>query len=151
MIYLSAEQLVALHAAAMAYGGGEAGASHRGDPLGAAEAVVQAVKNSYYATAYELGAAYAVYIVRGHVFLDGNKRTAALSLATFLRLNGAPLVASNAVLVRLMIDLAKRARGVAPTEDVVRWLAARAAAPTSGRAASATAARRARPRKRPRA
>src|SRR3990167_3607639 len=52
------------------------------------EAATRAVENSYYEDPYDLAAAYAVYIVQGHVFLDGNKRSAAFAACEFLRANG---------------------------------------------------------------
>jgi hypothetical protein len=55
--------------------GGQPGGGHRGAENEGAEAAVQAVKNSYYDKLEDLAAAYAVYIVQGHVFMDGNKRT----------------------------------------------------------------------------
>ena len=37
---------------------------------------------------YEMAAAYLVHIVRNHPFIDGNKRTGAVSSVVFLMLNG---------------------------------------------------------------
>ena len=36
----------------------------------------------------EIAAAYAFGIAKAHAFIDGNKRTAFVTAATFLRLNG---------------------------------------------------------------
>jgi hypothetical protein len=58
------------------YGGHPAGGA-RGASFEGIDAVVQAVKNSYYESLHELAAAYAVYIIQGHVFADGNKPTGA--------------------------------------------------------------------------
>jgi death-on-curing family protein len=87
------------------------------------EAAVQAVKNSYYETAAELAAAYAVYIVQGHVFLDGNKRTAAAML-TFLEANGSPVRLRAERVAALMIEVQRRAEAGDDPGALVRWLAA---------------------------
>jgi death on curing protein len=50
-----------------------------------------------------LAAAYAFGIIRNHPFVDGNKRTAFLTAALFLELNGFRFVASEAdVIVRTL-------------------------------------------------
>jgi prophage maintenance system killer protein len=51
------------------------------------DAAVQVVKNSYYQTVEELAAAYEVYLVQGHLFLDGNRRAGAAAMLTFLEAN----------------------------------------------------------------
>ena len=56
-----------------------------------------------------LAAAYAFGIVRNHPFVDGNKRTGFVVAATFLRLNGFDLTASNADVVSAMLALASGA------------------------------------------
>lgn len=54
----------------------------------------------------ELAASYAFGIARNHPFVDGNKRTAAVVSETFLALNGATLMASDAELVVAFVSLA---------------------------------------------
>ena len=82
--FLSAEQVVAVHDAVLAETGGLPGGGPRGSSYEGVDAAVQAVKNSYYDTVEELAAVYAVYVVQGHVFADGNKRTGAAAMLTFL-------------------------------------------------------------------
>ena len=82
--FLSAEQVVAVHDTLLTRYGGRMGGGPRGQAYEGVDAAVQAVKNSYYETVEELAAAYAVYIVQGHVFADGNKRTGAAAMLTFL-------------------------------------------------------------------
>jgi death-on-curing protein len=53
-----------------------------------------------------LAAAYAVGIAKNHAFIDGNKRTAFQVMYTFLGLNGLRIVASEAAVVNLMVDVA---------------------------------------------
>jgi death-on-curing protein len=106
--FLTAEQVVAMHEALLEQFGGLAGGGPRGESYEGAEAAVQAVKNSYYETVEELAAAYAVYLVQGHVFLDGNKRAGAAAMLTFLEANGVSVKIPPEELASMMIDLQKR-------------------------------------------
>lgn len=123
MRYLSADQIVAMHEVLLATWGGAAGGGHRGNAYEGAEAAVQAVRNSYYTRIEELAAAYAIYVVQGHVFMDGNKRTAAAALATFCTGNGKKLRISQDRLFRAMIELQVRSEGGEATDRLVNWLA----------------------------
>ena len=53
-----------------------------------------------------LAAAYAFGIARNHPFVDGNKRTALLSIYTFLGLNGFVLTAAEPEAVVMILELA---------------------------------------------
>ena len=55
---------------------------------------------------YELAAAYAFAIARGHVFLDGNKRTAHAVAAVFLLNNGIEHAAAEEEVVAAMVGVA---------------------------------------------
>ena len=89
--FLTADQVIAMHDALLERFGGLAGGGPRGESFEGVDAAVQAVKNSYYETIEELAAAYAVYLVQGNVFLDGNKRAGAAAMLTFLQANGASI------------------------------------------------------------
>lgn len=121
MKYLSAEDVVEMHAVLLERYGGEEGGGHRGAEDEGAEAAVQAVRNSYYETIEELAAAYAVYIVQGHVFMDGNKRTGHAAMCTFLEHNGSELSLPDAV--KAMLDLQTRAERGERTDTLIRWIA----------------------------
>ena len=121
--FLSAEQVITLHDAVLGETGGLAGSGHRGPRYEGVDAAVQAVKNSYYDTVEELAAAYAVYIVQGHVFADGNKRTGAAALLTFLYANGRRTALRNDRIATLMIELQRRAESGEDTARLVRWIA----------------------------
>ena len=71
------------------------------------------------ASLVELGAAYAVGIVRNHAFVDGNKRTAFLAMYTFLVRNGLEVIASEAEVATAMLELAG---GSLDEPSFVRWL-----------------------------
>ena len=67
----------------------------------------------------ELGAAYAVGVVRNQAFVDGNKRTAFLAMYTFLIRNGLEMIAREAEVATAMLELA---RGSLDESSFVRWL-----------------------------
>jgi prophage maintenance system killer protein len=79
--FLTAKQIAHMHDVLLRQYGGEEGGGHRGANNEGVDAAVQAVKNSYYETPQELAAAYAVYIIQGHVFMDGNKRAGRAAMA----------------------------------------------------------------------
>lgn len=66
-----------------------------------------------------LAAAYAFGIARNHPFVDGNKRTALLSIVTFLGLNGIAFVADNAEAVVIIQGLAA---GEIDKSGLTRWI-----------------------------
>jgi death-on-curing protein len=120
--FLSSDQVVAMHAELLERWGGAEGGGHRGVDHQGVEAAVQAVKNSYYESREELAAAYAVYIVQGHVFLDGNKRTGAAAMLTFLLANGGRTRRSSNEVARAMLELQARAKAGERTDQLVSWL-----------------------------
>ncbi len=117
--FLTAEQVVAMHEALLDRFGGLAGGGPRGESYEGVEAAVQAVKNSYYETVEQLAAAYAVYVVQGHVFLDGNKRAGAAAMLTFLEANGVSVRIPPDELASMMIDLQIRSEA---GEDAARLI-----------------------------
>ena len=121
--FLTAEQVVALHDALIERDGGSLGGGARGAAFEGVDAAVQAVKNSYYESLEELAAAYAVYIVQGHVFLDGNKRTGAAALLVFLETHGVRVRIPAERLAAMMIELQERAQAGASAADLVEWIA----------------------------
>ena len=120
--FLSPEQIIAIHDTLLGATGGRGG-GHRGAAYERVDAAAQAVKNSYYETLEELAAAYAVYIVQGHVFADGNKRTGAAAMLTFLRANGRRTAISDERLAAMMIELQRRAESGEDVVRLVRWIA----------------------------
>ncbi len=113
--------------------GGSAGGGSRGGAYEGVDAAVQAVKNSYYETLPELAASHAVYIVQGHVFLDGNKRTGAAAMLTFLEANGTRSGVAVDALATAMIELQRRAESGQAVTELVRWLAALLSSPSPRR------------------
>ena len=66
-----------------------------------------------------LAAAYGFGVARNHPFADGNKRTAAVVMETFMVLNGCTLIASDAELVVVIQALAA---GEISEEQLADWL-----------------------------
>lgn len=71
--------------------------------------------------AYDLAAACAFGLVKNHPFVDGNKRTAFLTCALFLALNGCSLIAKEEEATAMMLLLAA---GETSEDDFARWLKA---------------------------
>lgn len=69
----------------------------------------------------DLAAAYGFGLVRNHPVVDGNKRTAFLTCALFLELNGRSLIAEEPEATAIMLALAA---GEASEKDFARWLRA---------------------------
>ncbi|MBS0558051.1 MAG: type II toxin-antitoxin system death-on-curing family toxin [Proteobacteria bacterium] len=69
----------------------------------------------------DLAASLAFGLARNHPFVDGNKRTAAVSCETFIVLNGARLPASDAELYVLFLALAE---GKLAEREFAAWLRA---------------------------
>src|SRR5215831_10679672 len=112
-----------MHDALLGQFGGLGGGGPRGNAYEGVDAAIQAVKNSYYETLEELAAAYAVYIVQGHVFLDGNKRTGAAAMLTFLVANGGRVALSIRTVFDAMLKLQTRAEAGERPDALVLWLA----------------------------
>ena len=67
----------------------------------------------------ELAASYAYRIARNHPFVDGNKRTALLTMYTFLGINGVDLVVAEADAAAMILSLAA---GEVSEESLARWI-----------------------------
>ncbi len=126
--FLAVEQVVQMHDALLERFGGSAGGGARGAAYEGVDAAVQAVKNSYYESVEELAAAYAVYIVQGHAFLGGNKRTGAAAMLVFLEANGVAVGIPPDDVAAMMIELQQRAEAGHDAAALVNWIAATLAA-----------------------
>ncbi len=116
--FISAEEIIRLHDKLLQVTPGVAGMS---DP-GRAEALLYRVLNKY---EYEgvtdiwlLAAMHLMAISRGHIFNDGNKRTALFVTLVFLKRNGIDL-AANPAFVALTVEAAA---GRLSLEDIASGL-----------------------------
>lgn len=55
---------------------------------------------------YEIASSYAIFIIKNHAFLDGNKRTGFASMNAFLELNGLILNFNEEDAVEMMVKVA---------------------------------------------
>lgn len=118
-VWVPLQAILIIHDRQIARHGGAAGL--RDMPL--LEAAVERPRNKLgYGTPdlEELAAAYGFGICKAHAFVDGNKRTAFVTSATFLRLNGFGLRPDPFDGVRVMEDLAADALSEA---SFATWLA----------------------------
>ncbi|MGL6021127.1 MAG: type II toxin-antitoxin system death-on-curing family toxin [Gibbsiella quercinecans] len=106
MIWVSAQEVVAFHDHILQRLPGVAGMS---DP-GRAEALIYRVQNRTQdegvSDVFELAATYWVAIARGHIFNDGNKRTAFFVTMTFLYRNGIRIRDTDNTLENLTVEAA---------------------------------------------
>ena len=72
------------------------------------------------ASLYELAATIGWGLVKNHPFVDGNKRTAFVVMAVFLKVNGIDLIAPEVEVVRVMLALAA---GSLSEQQLRNWLA----------------------------
>ena len=83
-LYLTLEEVLALHAAVIARHGGAPGVRDRG----LVESALARARSGYYDSLSEQAAALLQSFARNHAFVDGNKRLAWASSLVFLRMNG---------------------------------------------------------------
>jgi death-on-curing protein len=67
----------------------------------------------------EKAAAYAVGLIRNHPFVDGNKRTAEMTMLTFLDLNGFEFVEEESDTEQMFVDVAS---GVVTDGEFFGWV-----------------------------
>lgn len=118
-VWVPLQAIVIIHDRQIARHGGAAGIRD----IGLLEAAVERPRNRLaYGTprVEELSAAYAFGIAKAHAFVDGNKRTAFVTAATFLRLNGHALRPDPFDGVRAMEALAS---GEMSEAAFAEWLA----------------------------
>ena len=121
-IWIGAEDALAFnHKLVAAFGGVAAGARDENLLLAA---IARPLNKWHYADArpslFELAAAYAFGIARGHAFHDGNKRTAYFVALTFLEVNG---VVCDPPREESLDRMARLAEGTIDEDAFAAWLA----------------------------
>jgi death-on-curing protein len=119
LIYLTAEQILFLHARIVEATGG----SHGVRDVGLLESAVARPQASFggedlYPDLWLKTAALAESLIGNHPFLDGNKRTGVASAGLFLVRNGFRLTATNEELEALAVEVAEKQMSL---EDLARW------------------------------
>ena len=120
--WLSLADVLAGHEMVMKEHGGQGGLI-KPDELDSALARAKNLWLYRRASIFELASAYAKGITQNHPFNDGNKRASLMAAATFLRINGHKLRASQAEAVLMTEGLAS---GEVNEEGYGRWLKANA-------------------------
>ena len=118
-IWVPLQAILIIHDRQIARHGGAAGIRD----LRLLEGTVERPRNKFayeQASLEQIAAAYAFGIAKAHAFVDGNKRTAFVTSATFLRLNGFGLRPDPLSGVQAMEDLAA---GIQSEEEFAIWLA----------------------------
>ena len=120
MNYLSAEQILFIHARLIEETGGEHGVRDL-DMLLSAIGRPQASfdQQDLYTELFGKTAALMDSLIRNHPFVDGNKRTGATAAGLFLRQNGHRLAANNTDFVTITMKIAQSECGV---EELITWL-----------------------------
>ncbi len=115
--FISAEEVIAFHDRIMNVTPGVKGMP---DP-GRAQALIHRVLNQHISedvdAVFKLAAIHLLAISRGHIFNDGNKRTALFTTLLFLRRNGIE-IPGNEAMVDLTVEVAK---GNVSVESIVNF------------------------------
>ena len=88
VVYLTADQVLDLHAEALTLGGSEGLRSAHLLHSAIAQPEQTAFGEDAYPTIPDKAAAYGFFVAKNHPFVDGNKRTAEAAMLVFLELNG---------------------------------------------------------------
>lgn len=117
--YLTAQQLLFIHARLIATTGGEHGVRELG-LLQSAVARPQATFDGrdLYPDLFQKTAALMESLAQNHPFIDGNKRTAITATALFLRVNGRSLQTSNPELEKFTFHVVNTHP---PLEEIAAW------------------------------
>ncbi|MEX2014083.1 MAG: type II toxin-antitoxin system death-on-curing family toxin [Parcubacteria group bacterium] len=107
MKYLEAEKILALHSEIIDQTGG----MHGVRDIHLFLSIVEKPKSRFggkdlYMGVFKKAAVYLESIIQYHVFLDGNKRTSAVSAARFLFINGYDMIATNKELEEFVLKVA---------------------------------------------
>lgn len=108
MKYLTAQDILVLHDRVIEETGGSHGLRDLGLLIAAAERPKMAFGGTeLYRDTPAKAAAYFESLARNHPFVDGNKRTAVLTVGRFLYLNGLELAATNRAIEHFALRVAK--------------------------------------------
>ena len=119
-VAFSRDDVCAIHSAAIARFGGLDGVRDEGMLASALAQPFQTFGGEeLYPSAVEKACRYAVGIISGHPFLDGNKRTGAALLGTYLRMCGVGFAPDHAEFLSAMLGVAD---GSMSDEELVDWV-----------------------------
>jgi death-on-curing protein len=119
MTYLTAEQVLFIHARLITETGGSHGLRDLSmllSPIGRPQASFD--NQDLYLDLYNQAAALLDSLIRNHPFIDGNKRTGIVAAGLFLQMNGYRLTASDSELEIFTLEVAL---GQANIEKIAAW------------------------------
>ena len=121
MKYLTAEQVLFIHARVIA----ESGGSHGVRDLGLLESAVARPQATFdgadlHPNLFIKAAALMHAIIQNHPFVDGNKRTSVTAAGLFLQINGHSLTATNRELESFTLKVATAKTGLPELADWLR-------------------------------
>lgn len=119
IVWITEPQARAIHSKQLALFGGAAGILDPGNLSSALARPQHLYTYNREASLYELAASLGWGLVKNHPFVDGNKRTAFVVMAVFLKVNGIDLQVSEAAVVTTMLSLAD---GSMSEVDLTAWL-----------------------------
>jgi death-on-curing protein len=118
--YLLAEDILVIHDETIEKEGGILGVRDMGLVYSIAERPKMAMMGQeFYPDLFAKAASILEGLATYHVFADGNKRTAFITCATFLLMNGHELIAPDAKALRFMLDVAQKKIGM---DEIAAWL-----------------------------
>lgn len=117
-VWISYEQVVAIHSRQLRRFGGAAGLRDEGLLRSALERPVNKWQYER-ADLPELAAAYAFGLAKNHAFVDGNKRIAFMTMMIFLRLNEIRFAPEPTHATVIILSLAA---GEVSEESLTRWI-----------------------------
>jgi death-on-curing protein len=117
--YLTVDHVKRIHALILELGGADGIRSHQMLASSVFQPRQSAFGEDAYPTIPEKAAAYAFCIVQNHPFVDGNKRTAELTMLTFLDVNGYEFVDDETAIENAFVDLAA---GVVDQGEFFGWV-----------------------------
>lgn len=120
VLYLTAEDILVIHDETIETEGGILGIRDLGLVYSIAERPKMTMMGQeFYPDLFTKAAAILEGLATYHVFADGNKRTAFISCATFLLMNGHELIAPSAKTLHFILDVAQKKKRI---EDITVWL-----------------------------
>lgn len=108
LIHLSPSEIQTIHDDILFEGNGLVGSRPDLPSCNLTNRLQQRFCYQHFNTLAEIAALYAEVIARGHVFLDGNKRTALTSMLSFLNLNDLELKVNQSELENQIVDIADK-------------------------------------------
>jgi len=120
-LFLTVDEVMAIHADQIERYGGSLGLRDL-ELLKSAVAMPESGFGDQYlhSDLFEMAATYLFHIVQNHPFIDGNKRAGAMSVFSFLKLNGLTLTAEDLEFEPIILAVAQGKMGKAAVAEIFR-------------------------------